>query len=97
MSRNFFRRIEVVFPIEDGNLRERCISEVLGFVLQDNVKAHFLQSDGSYKRVQPKRGERPVRCQMKFIARSQAAAEAERSFPSDGKIPKVQLAPNPFK
>ena len=29
MPRNFFRRIEVVFPIEDGNLRERVIREIL--------------------------------------------------------------------
>ena len=29
MPRNFFRRIEVVFPIDDGNFRERIISEIL--------------------------------------------------------------------
>ena len=33
MPRNFFRRIEVVFPIEDGNLRERVISELLALPL----------------------------------------------------------------
>ena len=50
MPRNFFRRIEVVFPIEDGILRERIISEVLAISLADNTKARFLQSDGSYRR-----------------------------------------------
>src|SRR5690606_14284795 len=29
MPRNFFRRIEVVFPIEDGVLRDRLINEIL--------------------------------------------------------------------
>ena len=42
MPRNFFRRIEVAFPIEDGVLRERIISEMLAVSLADNVKARFL-------------------------------------------------------
>src|SRR5205814_3258547 len=29
MPRNFFRRIEIVFPIDDGNLRERVRTEIL--------------------------------------------------------------------
>src|SRR5260370_23406874 len=29
MPRNFFRRIEIGIPIEDGNLRERLTSEIL--------------------------------------------------------------------
>ena len=37
MPRNFFRRIEVVFPVEDGNLRERIRGEMLETILQDNV------------------------------------------------------------
>ena len=43
MPRNFFRRIEVVFPIEDGNLRERIMSEILAVQLQDNVKARVMK------------------------------------------------------
>ena len=50
MPRNLFRRIEVVFPIEDGNLRERVISEILAVTLADNVKARFLRADGTYRR-----------------------------------------------
>ena len=41
---HFFRRIEVAFPIEDGNLRERLRGQVLETLLQDNVKARFLQA-----------------------------------------------------
>ena len=36
MPRNFFRRIEAVFPIEDRALRERVISELLAISLADN-------------------------------------------------------------
>ena len=38
MPRNFLRRIEVVFPIEDGRLRERIRTEILETMLRDNVK-----------------------------------------------------------
>src|SRR6185295_18574578 len=37
MQRNFFRRIELAFPIEDGGLRDRVIREVLGVSLRDNT------------------------------------------------------------
>src|SRR5439155_15501289 len=47
MPRNFLRRIEVVFPIEDGVLRERVKRELLDLPLSDNVKARLLQADGS--------------------------------------------------
>lgn len=50
MPRNFFNRIETVFPIEDGVLRDRVMNEVLSISLSDNYKSRFLQSDGSYKR-----------------------------------------------
>ena len=33
MPRNFYRRIEVIFPIEDGNLRERVTSELLALAI----------------------------------------------------------------
>ena len=68
MPRNFFRRIEVVFPIEDGNLRERIRGEILETLLSDNVKARFLQSDGSYTRPRAKRGAALRRSQTEFIS-----------------------------
>lgn len=95
MSRNFFRRIEVMFPIEDGNLRERCITEIFGLVLQDNVKAHFLQADGKYQRAEPRRGETAVRSQMEFVRRTQNSLNAAERPTSVGKFPKMQLAPAP--
>jgi len=67
MPRNFFRRIEVVFPIEDGNLRDRVKRGLLDIVLADNVKARVLQPDGSYLAAKPRRGERALRSQMEFI------------------------------
>jgi polyphosphate kinase len=50
MERNFFRRIEVAFPILDKPLRKRVIAD-LQFYLDDNVQTWELQSDGSYRRL----------------------------------------------
>ena len=68
MPRNFFRRIEVVFPIEDGVLRDRIINEILAVSLADNTKARLLQSDGSYQLVRAAKGETARRSQVEFIA-----------------------------
>ena len=67
MPRNFFRRIEAVFPVEDRQLRERLKNEVLATCLADNVKAWHLQADGHYARRQPP-AERARRSQVEFIA-----------------------------
>jgi polyphosphate kinase len=48
MSRNFQRRIEVMFPIEDPALKTRLLDEILGTFMKDNVKARRLASDGTY-------------------------------------------------
>ncbi len=95
LPRNFFRRIELAFPVEDGVLRERIIREVLGVSLADNRKARGLRPDGSYRRVPPAAGEKPCRSQFEFI---RLAAEPEATpRPVDGKTryPKVRLAPRP--
>src|SRR5213594_4371487 len=57
MPRNFFRRIEVMFPVEDAQLKSRLTQELLQVVLNDNVKARQLQPDGLYTRVKPGEGQ----------------------------------------
>jgi polyphosphate kinase len=61
MPRNFLRRIEVMFPVEDPAIRQRLLDEVLGVALRDNVKARQLLVDGSY--VPVGRDSAPVRSQ----------------------------------
>jgi polyphosphate kinase len=66
MPRNFFQRIEAVFPVEDPALRRRVKEEFLGIPLQDEAKAWRLRPDGAYVRPRPKK--RPLlRSQMEFI------------------------------
>ena len=49
MERNFFRRVEVAFPILDKKHKERIIGELNGY-LEDTAQAWLLQADGSYQR-----------------------------------------------
>ncbi|MBU6398892.1 MAG: polyphosphate kinase 1 [Verrucomicrobia bacterium] len=97
MPRNLQRRIEVVFPIEDGNLRERLSSEILAVSLADNTKASGLQPDGSYHRVEPESGAKPRRSQVEFmaLATGEAPATAARAKAAPP-FPQVKLAPSPF-
>jgi polyphosphate kinase len=64
MPRNFFRRIEVMFPVLDPRLKERIVDEILNTVLADTVKARVLQPSGKYARRKPEGGEEPVRAQV---------------------------------
>lgn len=47
MPRNFFRRIECVFPVEDEAIRERLV-KILETYLTDTLDSRFLRSTGAY-------------------------------------------------
>ena len=66
MPRNFFRRIEVAFPIETPALRDQIINDVLPTVLHDRVKARELQPDGTYRRLKPEGPEPSRQAQWQF-------------------------------
>jgi polyphosphate kinase len=92
MPRNLFRRIEVVFPIEDGNLSDRVFREILGIQLADNTKARFLGANGIYRRAKIAAGEKPRRCQTEFMA----LAAPKTAQKSNEKVTRVTLASSPF-
>ncbi|HZW25596.1 MAG TPA: polyphosphate kinase 1 [Gallionella sp.] len=50
MDRNFFRRIEVCFPLLDKKLKKRVIDEGLKVYLQDNCQAWEMDDKGQYRR-----------------------------------------------
>jgi polyphosphate kinase len=58
MGRNFFRRIELCFPVLDPALKRRVIREGLQPCLEDNCQAWEMSPDGSYERLAPRRGKR---------------------------------------
>ncbi|MBC8096452.1 MAG: polyphosphate kinase 1 [Akkermansiaceae bacterium] len=96
LPRNFFRRIELAFPIEDGVLRERITREILGLSLADNIKARFLASDGSYHRHQPSNGDKPRRSQREFVALALTGkTRATKARTPKRRFAEVKVAPRP--
>ncbi len=79
MPRNFHRRVEVLVPVEDVDLKNRILHEVLGIGLRDNVKARRLNSQGKYVSIPLAPGAELVRSQHQFLElarKNQATAEA---------------------
>jgi polyphosphate kinase len=78
MPRNLYERVEVIFPVKDELLRERVRQEILESYLADNVKARFLQKDGSYVRAWRAQGKRkPPTGQAAFSAQDFLISLAE--------------------
>ena len=64
MPRNFHRRVEVLVPILDAQIRAR-LEDILGVLQSDTLKSWELTADGSYVKVAP--GPAPVRAQQRFL------------------------------
>jgi polyphosphate kinase len=78
MPRNFFRRIEVAWPIVSPQLRDRIELQILGTCLADDAKGWRLQPDGTYRR--RKAGPRSIRSQQRFIDLARAEAVKQPSY-----------------
>src|SRR5437879_3740122 len=78
MPRNFFRRVEIAFPVEQPSLRDEIIDEILPKFVHDRVKARELQPDGSYRRLKPEGKEPREQAQLQFRERSRRLAKKSR-------------------
>ena len=82
MPRNFFKRIEVVFPVEDGVLRDRVTEEIFSCQLKDKQKARIMASDGSYHHEKTVGGEDAFRSQGAFMKRMIRSSVSSRNASS---------------
>lgn len=64
MPRNLDRRVEILFPVLDEQLKED-VKHILSVELADNVKAHVLKPDGNYEKMD-KRGKVLINSQETF-------------------------------
>jgi len=62
MPRSLDRRIELLTPIEDGQIKRKLV-EILGTYFQDNQNAWGLRPEGRYERLEPVDGQGRVRAQ----------------------------------
>lgn len=77
MERNFFRRVELCFPVESRRLRDRVVEE-LEACLRDNSQAWVLGSEGRYRRLSPAADEKPFSVQQALLEQA-ASGERESS------------------
>ncbi|MEY2881611.1 MAG: hypothetical protein RLZZ15_3991 [Verrucomicrobiota bacterium] len=68
MPRNFLRRVEVVFPLQDPILRRWVIDELLATELADNTHARVLRRTGDYAPAPRGAARRAISAQAHFIA-----------------------------
>lgn len=92
MDRNLTRRVEVLFPVEQPDLKARLIDEILGTTLADNVKARELLADGSYRRVVPADGVPAVRSQQRFVELAEGAGRVPAGPASELVMPPAARA-----
>ena len=78
MPRNLDRRVELMFPVRQQELKEQVI-EIMRAQMADNQKARLLKPDGTYERVAAGRSE-PLRVQEYLYQRNVEEQERIRSL-----------------
>ena len=83
MPRNFFRRVEVMVPIETPALVSQILREIVPVYLADNTRARVMEGDGSFHLLHPGPGEEPVRCQSYFLEEKGESPRAPAEIAGD--------------
>ncbi len=76
MPRNLDRRVEILFPVEDEEI-QKSVYHILEVELADNVKAHILNKDGEYEKID-KRGKVLVNSQDQFCKEAKVKKTKEQ-------------------
>lgn len=76
MPRNLERRVEILFPVLNPELKEK-VWHILDVQLRDTVKAQLLKPDGTYEKVD-KRGKELCNAQEQFCREYIAAARKDK-------------------
>lgn len=76
MPRNLERRVEILFPVEKEELKQELL-HILNCQLSDTVKAHILDAEGKYEKVD-RRGKRTFNSQEAFCKEAARLAKEEK-------------------
>ena len=88
MARNFFRRIELCFPVLDAGLKRRVIREGLLPYLDDNTQAWVMHAEGNYERLRPRKGAKGRSAQEELLAALASGGPGELRAPAPLPAPK---------
>ncbi len=89
MPRNLDKRVEITFPVEDEDLKNK-VMEILQVQLADTLKAHIMQPDGSYEK-QNLRGRDKLEAQQYFCKQAlNSVKEEEKNIVSRVFVPRTK-------
>lgn len=78
MPRNLDKRVELMFPVEDADIRRR-LREALDLYFADTCKAHQLKPDHRWERVTPKKKAPALRSQEELYRRTRERARGDET------------------
>jgi len=81
MPRNLFERCEVLFPVNDAQLRARLKDEILAAYLADTAKTRMLEANGDYRRARGGNGKVPFSAQDFFMQLAEGRVTTEQIPP----------------
>ena len=82
MPRNFFRRVEVMFPVLAEPLKERVLTSIVPTYIADTARARRLRSDGAYTLDVPAKKQASQRGQLLFMEEASAMSETITQLPN---------------
>jgi polyphosphate kinase len=95
MPRNFYRRIEAVFPVEDPKLRQRLL-DILTDQLNDTKSALVLRANGAYYPAsKPRKGKTLYSAQESFGEQAESRRKAQE-IERQEELTETNPAPNPL-
>ena len=90
MPRNLDRRIELAFPIEEEELKQRAFN-TLDILLNDNTNARMMLPDTSYQHVS-RRGKTTCTAQLTFYRMAQERLKAKQEVEKDSPLIPIHSA-----
>ncbi len=88
MPRNLDKRVEITFPVEDQDLKNK-VMEILNIQLADTLKAHILQPDGTYEK-QDLRGRDKLEAQAFFCKQAENYVKEDKKVVSRTFVPRTK-------
>ena len=85
MPRNFFRRVEVAFPVEEENMQEEIL-QTMKDILSDNSMASELRPGGKYATI-PRRRKTEFSAQENLVSLAQEKKRLTLTKPRSGWTP----------
>ena len=94
MPRNLDRRVEILAPISSESVRERIRRECVIPLELDNCRVYDMDSEGTYRRRRPEKGQAPVDAQLLAAAPRPVSPESESSQRPVAKVAAMHETPS---